>query len=176
MLRNGAFATYLQQTCIAKQLAMSFLKFPSTMVRTVLQEWAEYLESPECAKDKARASKLDSASAKAFRVKEHQLRVKHKVHSLKHLIRQMEALHVKKLYTQMSWQERQQYKKWWSGHLDQELESLTLEHGYGKLPLDKHVLLLTRYPHDSIMQFLGKRKHSTRHGGSAKWRSRIRLL
>ena len=40
-LRNGAFAAYLQQECIAKQLAMSFLKFPSTMVRTLLQEWAE---------------------------------------------------------------------------------------------------------------------------------------
>ena len=51
-LRNGAWAAYLQQTCIAKQLAMSFLKFPSTMVRTLLQEWAEYMKSPEYDKGK----------------------------------------------------------------------------------------------------------------------------
>ena len=49
-------------------------------------------------------------------------------------------------YSEMSWQQQQQYTKWCSGEMDQELESLTLEHGYGKLPLDKRILLPTRFP------------------------------
>ena len=54
-LRHGAFAAYLKQECIAKQLAMSFLKFPAAMVYTLLQDWAKYMRSPEHAKERSRA-------------------------------------------------------------------------------------------------------------------------
>ena len=71
-LRNGAFAAYLQQKCIAKQLAMSFLKFPAAAVHTLLRHWAEYMKSPEHAKEKARAQKLDAGNAEAKLEKERQ--------------------------------------------------------------------------------------------------------
>ena len=66
-LRHGAFSAYLQQVCIAKQLAMSFLKFPSAKVHTLLEHWAEYMRSPDHAKEKARAQKLDPGNAEAVR-------------------------------------------------------------------------------------------------------------
>ena len=69
-LRNGAFAAYLQQECIAKQLAMSFLKFPAATAHTLLQHWAEYMRSPEHAK--VRAQKLNAGNAQAVIEKEHQ--------------------------------------------------------------------------------------------------------
>ena len=135
------------------------------MVRTLLQEWAEYMRSPEHAQEKARALRLDPGNTEAVREKERQLKVKQKVHSLRHLIRQMKALHVKKWYGEMSWKEKQQYTKWWSGEMDQELQSLTLKHGYGKLPLDKRILLPTRFPDNVMVTSRGKRKSSTRNGG-----------
>ena len=116
------------------------------MVRTLLQEWAEYMRSPEHAQEKARALRLDPRNTEAVREKERQLKVKQKVHSLRHLMRQMRALHRKKWYGEMSWQEKRQYRKWRSGEMDQELQSLTLKHGYGKLPLDERILLPTRFP------------------------------
>ena len=81
------------------------------MVRTLLQDWAEYMRSPEHAQEEARALRLTPGNTEALRERERQLKVKQKVHSLRHLIRQMKALHVKKLYNEMSWQERQQYTK-----------------------------------------------------------------
>ena len=146
-LRHGAFAAYLQQECIAKQLAMSFLRFPSATVHTLLQHWAEYMKSADHAKEKARAQTLDPGNAEAVREKEQQQKVKLKVHSLRHQIRQMKALHQKKWYNEMSSQQQQQHTKWRSGDMERELQSLTLEHGYGKLPLGKGILLPTRLSH-----------------------------
>jgi hypothetical protein len=151
-LRNGAFAAYLQQECIAKQLAMSFLKFPSATVHTLLQHWGEYTRSPEHAKEKARALRLDPGNVEAVREKERQIEVKKKLHSLRHQKRQVIALHAKKCYSEMSWQQQQQYKKWRSGKMDQELQELTLEHGYGLLPLDKGILLPTRFPDTAALK------------------------
>ena len=97
-------------------------------------------------KKKDRALRLDPRNTEAVREKERQLKVKQKVHSLRHLMRQMRALLRKKWYGEMSWQEKRQYRKWRSGEMDQELQSLTLEHGYGYLPLDERILLPTRFP------------------------------
>ena len=36
--------------------------------------------------------------------------------------------------------------QWCSREMDQEVESLTREHGYGNLPADKGILLPTRFP------------------------------
>ena len=66
---------------------MSFLKFPSATVHTLLQHWAEHMKSPEHAKEKERAQKRDSENAEAVREKERQLEVKKKVHILRHQIR-----------------------------------------------------------------------------------------
>ena len=146
-LRNGAFAVYLREECIAKQLAMSFLKFPSTRIHDLLYNWAQYMKSPEHMREKNRAERLDPDNAEAVREKERQIALKLKVHSLRHMVRQMKRLHSKNiLYSQMSEQEEQQYKKWRSGKMEQELQVLTEEHGYGKLPLNQSMLLPTRCP------------------------------
>ena len=97
-------------------------------------------------KKKARALRLGPGNAEAVRENERQTEVKQKLRSLRHQKRQMKALHAKKWYSEMSWQQQQQYTKWWSGEMDQELQSLTLEHGYGQLPSDKGILLPTRFP------------------------------
>ena len=125
---------------------MSFLKFPAARVHTLLQDWAKYMKSPEHEKEKVRAQRLDTGNAEAVLEKKRQGKLKMKLHRLRHQIRQMKALHAKKWYSDMSWQQQQQYTKWLSGEMDQELESLTLEHGYGKLPLGKGSLLPTRFP------------------------------
>ena len=91
-LRNGAFAAYLQQECIAKQLAMSFLKFPSAMVDTLLEDWARHMKSDHHAKEKARAQKVDESNAQAVFERQQRLEVKKQVYSLRHQIRQMKAL------------------------------------------------------------------------------------
>ena len=51
--------------CIAKQLAMSFLKFSSATVHTLLEHWAEYMMSPEHANEKTRAQRVDLSNAEA---------------------------------------------------------------------------------------------------------------
>ena len=75
-----------------------------------------------------------------------------KLHRLRHQIRQMKALHAKKWYSDMSWQQQQQYTKLLSGEMDQEFESLTLEHGYGTLPLGNGILLPTIFPDTVTLQ------------------------
>ena len=82
----------------------------------------------------------------SLRERERQQKLKQKVHSLRHLMRQMRALHRKKWYGEMSWHEKRQYRKWRSGEMGEELQSLTLEHGYGYLPSDGNILLPTRFP------------------------------
>ena len=149
-LRNGAFAAYLQQECIAKQLAMSFLKFPSATVHTLLLHWAQHMKSEAHAQEKQRAQKLDKENAEAVCEKQRQQEMKKKVHSLRHRIRQMKNMHLKKLYAQMTWQQQKEYEKWWSGEMHQELEALTWEFGYGTLPLQNRILLPTRFPDTAI--------------------------
>ena len=108
-LRNGAFGAYLQQGCIAKQLALSFLKF-SAAVDTMLLHWADYMRSEEHAKEKARAQKADAGDAESVLEKERQEKLKMKLHRLRHRIRQMRALHAKKWFGDVSWQHNQRYR------------------------------------------------------------------
>ena len=113
----------------------------------MLYNWAQYMKSPEHMREKNRAERLDPDNAEAVREKERQIALKLKVHSLRHMVRQMKRLHSKNiLYSQMSELEEQQYKKWRSGEMEQELQVLTEEHGYGKLPLNQSMLLPTRCP------------------------------
>ena len=77
-MRNGAFAAYLHEECITKQLAMSFLKFPSVKVGTLLRAWAAYMKDPELAKERIRAAKLNPGDDIAVAEKERQLVLKKK--------------------------------------------------------------------------------------------------
>ena len=44
---------------------MSFLKFSSATVHTLLEHWAEYMMSPEHANEKTRAQRVDLSNAEA---------------------------------------------------------------------------------------------------------------
>ena len=68
--------------------------------------------SPEHAKEKVRAQKLNAGDAEAVLEKERQQKLKMKLHRLRHQIRQMKALHGKKSYDDTSWQQQQRYTKW----------------------------------------------------------------
>merc|ERR1712242_105917 len=64
-LRNGAFAAYLVQTSIHKQLALACLKSPSATVHTLLQAWTQYMRAPEHEKEKARSQRINPEDEEA---------------------------------------------------------------------------------------------------------------
>ena len=127
-LRNGAFAAYLSQTCIHKQLATACLKSPSATVHTLLQAWTEYMDSPEHEKEKARSRRINPDDEETKNQKERQLELKMQVHSLRHQLREMNRKNTAKTHP----------RKWEA--LRKQLQDLTLQHGYGKLPLDGSIL------------------------------------
>ena len=90
-LLNGAFKAYLHQECMNVQLALALLRHPTAMVNTLLESWAEYLESSEYLEEKARAQKLDETNAEAVNEKRRHLQLKMRVHHLRHRLRQAKA-------------------------------------------------------------------------------------
>ena len=101
------------------------------MVNTLLESWAEYLDSPEYKAEKRRAQKLDETNAEAMSEKDRHLRLKMRVHHLRHRVRRAKALHRNpKAITD---ENRKLYDEWLSGKLIEELDECTRAHGYGKL-------------------------------------------
>ena len=68
------------------------------------------------------------------------MKLKIKVHSLRHQLRQMRSLGPGKDESKMNAKLREKYQKWMSGDLEKELHELTLQHGYGKLPAKAEIL------------------------------------
>ena len=102
------------------------------MVDTLLESWAEYLESAEYRKEKARSQKLDKTNEEAMNEKRQNLKLKMRVHRLRHQVRQAKAFDRNpKAITDPKAIEL--YAKWESGQLIKELDECTIEHGYGKL-------------------------------------------
>jgi hypothetical protein len=130
-LLNGAFKAFLQQECMNSQLALALLKHPTAMVNTLLESWAEYLESPAYMEEKARAQKLDETNAEAVNEKRRHLKLKMRVHHLRHRVRQAKALH--RNQEAITDKNRKLYEEWLSGTLTEELDECTRAHGYGKL-------------------------------------------
>lgn len=116
-LKNGAFKVYCREDCISHQLAMIFLQHPATAIHILLAAWAKYMQSPEYAAEKARSGRVDEADALAVAEKERQVTLKLKVYRLRHKLRQKNS--------QIEKQD-----------LEQELDALTREHGYGLLRAD----------------------------------------
>ena len=65
-LRNGAFKVFLKDDCLNPQLAIEFLRYPPAMVDTLLEWWAEYLESSEYARERARARSIYATDQEAI--------------------------------------------------------------------------------------------------------------
>ena len=127
-LRNGAFAAYLEQTSIHKQLALACIKCPSATVHTLLQAWIKYMRSPEHEKEKSRSRKINSDDEEAVNEKRRQVQLKLQVHSLRHQLRMMKRQNAVK----------NNPREW--ATLQKQLQDLTLQHGYGKLPSDGRIL------------------------------------
>ena len=131
-LRKGAFAVYLRDECINKQLAMSFLKFPSTHIDDLVHSWARYMASPEHQKEVKRSAKVDPENIQAVEEKDRQLRLKAKVHSLRHQIRHMKSWHDKHCYDEIPPHAAEKYIRWKSGEMQADLDALPREHGYSQ--------------------------------------------
>jgi hypothetical protein len=130
-LLTGPFKAFLHQECRHPQLAIALLKHPTAMVNTLLESWAQYLESPQYLKEKARAQKPDETNAEAVNEKRRHLQLKMRVHHLRHQVRQAKALH--RNQEAITDKNRKLYEEWLSGKLIQELDECTRAHGYGKL-------------------------------------------
>ena len=128
---NGAFKAFLQQECMNPQLALALLKHPTAMVNTLLESWAEYLESDEYLKEKARAQKHDDTNEEAVHEKRRHLQLKMRVYHLRSRVRQARALD--RNPEAITDKNRKLYDEYRSGKLSKELDEYTRAHGYGKL-------------------------------------------
>ena len=113
------------------QLALALLKHPTAMVNTLLESWAEYLESDEYLKEKARAQKHDDTNEEAVHEKRRQLQLKMRVYHLRSRVRQARALD--RNPEAITDKNRKLYDEYRSGKLTKELDEYTRAHGYGKL-------------------------------------------
>ena len=86
------------------------------------------MHSPEHEKEKARSRRINRDDEETRNQKERQLEVKMQVHSLRHQLREMKREIAAKTHP----------RKWEA--LQQQLQDLTLQLGYGKLPLDGSIL------------------------------------
>jgi hypothetical protein len=127
-LTNGAFKAFLQQDCMNTQLALALLKHPTAMVNTLLELWAQYMESDEYLKEKVRAQEADENN---LAEKNRLLDLKIRVHRLRHQVRLARSLH--RNPNAITDKNRKVYEEWRSGELSEELDLLTRDHGYGKL-------------------------------------------
>ncbi len=128
-LRNSAWKVHLHEECISTQLAMTFLSHPPATVDTLLASWAEYMASAGYEKEKARSRRVDPENAEMVQEKDRRMKLKLKVHSLRHQLRQMRSLGPGKDESKMNAKLRQKYQKWQSGDLENELHELSLQTG-----------------------------------------------
>ena len=101
------------------------------MVNTLLESWAEYLDSPEYKAEKRRAQKLDETNAEAVNEKRRHLQLKMRVYHLRSRVRQARALD--RNPEAITDKNRKLYDEYRSGKLTKELDEYTRAHGYGKL-------------------------------------------
>ena len=115
-------------------LATSFLKHPPAAVDTLLAAWAKLISSDEFALEKARSAKVQDAPAEPEKLRRVELKIK--VYKLRHIRRQMVALVKKKNeghIQSIPVSQKDNFEQFSSGALDDELDALTIQHGYGKL-------------------------------------------
>ena len=129
MLAKGAWKTHLHQTCANHRLAINFLCHPPAAVDKLLRDWGKYMASEEHKREQKRIVKVDEKDENAVREKRKQIRVKSRVHKLRGLVRWHRNLNNTDSLTV---QERRWYQKWETGKLQEELDELTIEHGYGQ--------------------------------------------
>ena len=86
------------------------------------------MRSPEHEKEKARSQRINPEDEEAVNQKKNQVELNMQVHSLRHQLREMKRENTAKTNPQ-AWEA-----------LQKQLQDLTLQHGYGKLPLKRSIL------------------------------------
>ncbi len=133
-LVNGAWKVHLADKYgpRGRQLAMSFLKCPSTNVYSLLDQWGKYLQSSDFQEERERSRQDRHGEA----TKHKEEVAKTKVYRLRHQVRQCTMLERKlkrgALKRVPYWQ-KDMYDSYVEGRLSKELDEATYAHGYGKL-------------------------------------------
>ena len=122
-----------------KQLAYALLKHPTAMVNTLLESWAQYLDSPQYQQETRRAQIVDKTNRRAAKKKRRQVQLKMRVHRLRHQVRRAKALDRDQSAIK-SGPDRKLYQDWLSGKLDEAVDECTRAHGYGKLQSTGEIL------------------------------------
>ena len=130
---NGAWNATLASMCGHSQLAIAFLKFPTTEIDSLLQKWKTYMESPQHLAQVERSKKIrddDIAVAQLYQnIVAHRLRSQRRQASKDYGNTQAGHMKVENL----SSKRLARYKRYVSGQLDFDLDEATRKHGYGKL-------------------------------------------
>ena len=92
------------------------------------------MRSPEHQNEKARSQRINPEDEEALNQKRRQVELKMQVHSLRHQLREMKRENAAKTDPQ-AWEDPQKWEA-----LQTQLQDLTLQHGYGKLPLDGSII------------------------------------
>ena len=130
--RRGAWKAYVHDKCISVQLATTLLMHPPEALETLLEHWATYMNSAEHAQEQHRAN-LPLQSEEKQRL----LVLKNKVHTLKHTLRNMTAIHEGRR-PNINWNAqkpafRDAYRRYLSGELQRQVDEAATLHGYGRV-------------------------------------------
>ena len=136
---NGAWKTHLAEKygTRGRQLAMAFLKCPSTNVYSLLSQWREYLQSTEYKEERERSRK-----GRPKEQKQNEKAAKVKVYFLRHQRRQCTRLDRRLAdgtITQVPYAQKGVYASYLDGSLDKELDDATNAHGYGNLSTGRQI-------------------------------------
>ena len=136
---NGAWKTHLAEKygTRGRQLAMAFLKCPSTNVYSLLSQWREYLQSTEYKEERERSRK-----GRPKQQKQNEKAAKVKVYFLRHQRRQCTRLDRRLAdgtITQVPYAQKGVYASYLDGSLDKELDDATNAHGYGNLSTGRQI-------------------------------------
>ena len=147
---HGAFKAHLKQKFGRSQLAFRLLRHPFTDPLMLLQNWKQYVASPEYAKEKHRSSRPhDQASSgsypatsadQAINAEKLLKRRKNSKLWLYKTMNKYEKLINEGYMDQQNVPPHQQdmYASYLRGDLKKELDLLTRQHGYGKLRGDQY--------------------------------------
>jgi hypothetical protein len=137
-LINGAWKAELSERYGRFQLAIAFMKHPTATVDTLLQAWSMYMSSPEYRRQRERSHFTRSSTE----VVNQEVKLKLKVHALRHQRRRAEKLHKQLqdgIIQSVPSRDEDMYQRWVTGRLAEDIDEATSLHGYGKLSTGEYL-------------------------------------
>ncbi len=136
-LINGAWKAELSERYGRFQLAIAFMKHPTATVDTLLQAWNMYMSSPKYRRQRER-----SQFTRSSEVVNQEVKLKLKVHALRHQRRRAEKLHKQLqdgIIQSVPSRDEDMYQRWVTGRLAEDIDEATSLHGYGKLSTGEYL-------------------------------------